>query len=91
LGEPSRQPPSSFSKKFEHSTQEAIFIDHGHMFCGPEWNFEGDFTSPLHLGLAVYTDLWQDDQIARWISRFQSLIPKVMKSEPQSMLGEWYA
>ena len=43
--------------------QEVCFIDHGYMFGGPEWNFQGSqgkLGSALHLEMAVYTYLWQD-------------------------------
>jgi hypothetical protein len=71
-------------------THEACFIDHGHMFGGPEWSFQDDLGSPLHLELAVYTDLWQDDQVALWISRFQSVIPEVLKTFPHAMQPQWH-
>jgi hypothetical protein len=70
--------------------QEVIFIDHGHMFGGPEWNSRENFRSALHLERAVYKNLWQDEQIALWISRFQSVIPGVLKSVKHSIQPQWY-
>jgi hypothetical protein len=74
------------------NTQEVCFIDHGHMFGGPEWNFQNNLGSPLHLEMAVYTDLWQDEQIALWISRFQSVIPEALRSaaDPTYIEPHWY-
>jgi hypothetical protein len=73
------------------NTLEACFIDHGHMFGGPEWNFECNLGSALHLEMAVYTDLWQDEQVASWISRFQTIIPEVLTSIVPLMASEWYS
>ncbi|WP_353072113.1 HipA family kinase [Tunturiibacter gelidoferens] len=72
------------------NAQEVCFIDHGHMFGGPEWNFEGNLGSALHLEMAVYTDLWHDKQVASWISRFQTIIPEVLTSIVPPMASEWY-
>jgi hypothetical protein len=74
------------------NTQEVCFIDHGHIFGGPEWNFQDNLGSALHLEMAVYTDLWQDEKIALWISRFQSVIPEALISATQSISiqPQWY-
>jgi hypothetical protein len=72
------------------NTQEAFFIDHGHMFGGPEWNFKENPSSALHLELAIYTDLWQDEMIASWISRFQTNVPRVLTAVVRSTSSEWY-
>ncbi|WP_429634712.1 hypothetical protein, partial [Tunturiibacter psychrotolerans] len=47
--------------------------------------------SALHLELAVYTDLWHDEQVAFWISRFQTIIPDVLTSIAAPMASEWYS
>ena len=78
-----------FRRSSDH-TQEVCFIDHGHMFGGPEWNFQDNLGSALHLELAVYTDLWQDEQIALWISRFQSVIPEALKLATPCIQPGWY-
>jgi hypothetical protein len=73
---------------------EVCFIDHGHMFGGPEWNFQGNqgkLGSALHLEMTVYTDLWQDEQVAFWISRFQTIIPEVLPSIAVPIASEWYS
>jgi hypothetical protein len=73
---------------------EVCFIDHGHMFGGPEWNFQGNQGNPgsaLHLELAVYTDLWHDEQVAFWISRFQTMIPELLPSVVAPLASEWYS
>jgi hypothetical protein len=73
------------------NTLEACFIDHGHMFGGPEWNFECNLGSALHLEMAVYSDLWQNEQVGSWISRFQTIIPEVLMSIVPPMASEWYS
>jgi hypothetical protein len=70
---------------------EVCFIDHGHMFGGPQWNFQGNPGSALHLEMAVYTDLWHDEQVALWISRFQAIIPDALTSIVSPMASEWYS
>jgi hypothetical protein len=72
------------------NSRAVFFIDHGHMFGGPDWNFRNKPGSPLHLEMAVYTNLWQDEKVALWISLFQSVLPDVLKSIPHSMQPEWY-
>jgi hypothetical protein len=70
--------------------QEVVFIDHGHMFGGPDWDFKEDLRSALHREIAVYANLWQDEQIASWISRFQTIVPEVLTSVAHSMPSQWY-
>jgi hypothetical protein len=70
--------------------QEVVFIDHGHMFGGPDWDFKEDHGSALHCETAVYANLWQDEQIAFWISRFQAIVPEVLTSVAHSMPSQWY-
>jgi hypothetical protein len=71
-------------------TQEAFFIDHGHMFGGPEWDFKECPGVAFHLEMAVYSDLWQDEQIASWISHFQTVVPEVLSWFPCIALPRWY-
>ncbi|WP_433968308.1 HipA family kinase [Tunturiibacter gelidiferens] len=73
------------------NAQEVCFIDHGHMFGGPEWNFKENSASALHLERAVYSDLWRDEQVVSWISRIQTLIPDVLASIVPPMPSEWYS
>jgi hypothetical protein len=71
-------------------TQEVVFIDHGHMFGGPEWNFQERPGIAFHLELAVYSDLWQDEQIASWISRFRTVLPEMLSSLSPVVPSQWY-
>jgi hypothetical protein len=72
------------------NTQEAFFIDHGHMFGGPEWNFKETSLSALHLELAIYTDLWQEEKIAAWVSHLQTAVPEVLTRLADPMDSKWY-
>jgi hypothetical protein len=79
-------------RRSTNNSQEVCFIDHGHMFGGPGWNFQDNLGSALHLEMAVYKDLWQDEQIGLWISRFQSVIPEalVLATQSISIQPQWY-
>jgi hypothetical protein len=71
--------------------QEAFFIDHGHMFGGPEWEFRERPGVAFHLEKAVYFDLWQEEQIASWISHFQSVLPEVLSWVESTIPSDWYS
>jgi hypothetical protein len=73
------------------NTLEAFFIDHGHMFGGPEWNFNATSLSALHLELEIYRDLWQEDKITSWVSRFQTVVPGVLRRIADPMDSKWYS
>ncbi len=73
------------------NTQEAFFIDHGHMFGGPEWNFNNTSHSALHLELELYRDLWQEDKITSWISHFQTIVPEVLRRLDDPIDSKWYS
>ena len=72
-------------------TQRAFFIDHGHMFGGPKWNFQESAGSALHLETAIYSDLWEDEQIASWISRIQTIVPEILSCIAPRIPSEWYS
>ena len=70
--------------------QEAFFIDHGHMFGGPEWNFQERPGIALHQEMAVYSGLLEDQQIASWISHIRTVIPEVLSWAAAVIPSEWY-
>jgi hypothetical protein len=72
-------------------TQKAFFIDHGHMFGGPEWSFQERPGSALHLETAIYSDLWEEQQIASWISRIQTIVPEILSSIAPRIPAEWFS
>jgi hypothetical protein len=71
-------------------TQEVFFIDHGHMFGGPDWSFQERPGVAFHLEMAVYSDLWQEERIASWISHFQNVIPEVLSWVGSIVPLRWY-
>jgi hypothetical protein len=60
------------------------------MFGGPEWTFEDRPGIAFHLEKKIYTDLWNEDQVASWISHFQMAIPSALSYANQAMQPEWY-
>jgi hypothetical protein len=77
-------------RKSNDNTQEVVFIDHGHMFGGPEWNFKESHGLALHVEMAVYTNLWQDEKIASWISCLQAVALEILISVTHSIPSQWY-
>ena len=71
-------------------TQEVFFIDHGHMFGGPAWDFQERPGVAFHLEMAVYCDLWQEEQIASWISHFRAVVPGVLSWVTFRVPSQWY-
>jgi hypothetical protein len=72
-------------------TQKAVFIDHGHMFGGPEWTFQDRRPGiAFHLEKNIYTDLWNEDRVASWISHFQVVIPSALSYANVAMQPRWY-
>jgi hypothetical protein len=61
------------------------------MFGGPEWTFQDRRPGiAFHLEKNIYTDLWNEDQVAWWISHFQVVIPSALSSANVAMQPEWY-
>ena len=77
-------------KRQDNNTLKAFFINHGHIFGGSKWDLDDSPVAPLHMEAAIYSGLWQDELVDRWTSIFQSVIPEVLSTVPQSMGSEWY-
>jgi hypothetical protein len=62
-------------------TQKAFFIDHGHMFGGPKWNFQESPGSALHLEKAIYSDLlpseWYSGDLRELIGVLNDRLPRL--------------
>jgi hypothetical protein len=69
---------------------EAIFIDHGHMFGGPDWNFDERPGVALHVERSIYSDLWQEEHIASWISHLRLVVPEALTIATPGIPPEWY-
>jgi hypothetical protein len=70
--------------------QEAFFIDHGHMFGGPDWNFRERPGAALHLESSVYCELWHDEVVSSWISHFQTVLPEILSWVTSILPPKWY-
>lgn len=79
-----------FHRRQLDETQEVFFIDHGHMFGGTQWNFQERPGIAFHRERAVYSDLWQDEHIASWISHFQAVVPDVLSWSTCIAPSRWY-
>ena len=73
-----------------NGAQEAFFIDHGHMFGGPDWNFRERPGVALHLESSVYSKLWHDEVVSSWISHFRAVIPEVLSWVTSILPPRWY-
>jgi hypothetical protein len=80
-----------FLRRQLDETQEVFFIDHGHMFGGSEWNFQERPGIAFHMERAVYSGLWQDEDIASWISHFRTVVPDVLSWCTSAVSSQWYS
>jgi hypothetical protein len=70
--------------------QEAFFIDHGHMFGGPDWNFRERPGAAFHLETSIYSELWHDEVVSSWISHFRTVLPEVLSWVTSILPPRWY-
>ncbi|WP_213803506.1 HipA family kinase [Granulicella sp. dw_53] len=71
-------------------SQAFFFIDHGHMFGGPNWIFQERPGGALHLESSIYDSLWNDDIVSSWISHFRKTVPEVLNRIPSIIPARWY-
>jgi hypothetical protein len=71
-------------------TQKAFFIDHGHMFGGPDGLFQERAGVACHLERSVYSDLWIPEMVGQWISHFENTVPEILSSAISITPPEWY-
>jgi hypothetical protein len=69
---------------------KAIFIDHGHMFGGPNWNFLERPGIACHMESSLYSELWHTDVVAGWISHFENVIPSALSLAISLVPLGWY-
>jgi hypothetical protein len=69
---------------------EVCFIDHGHMFAGPHWEFSHRPGLAYHLERSIYSNLWHPDQVAEWISHFDTVLPDALSHAISLLPAEWY-
>jgi hypothetical protein len=77
-------------KKPDGHAQEVVFIDHGHMFGGPDWHFRERPGVARHLESLVYSALWHRDFVSSWISHFENVIPDVLSCVISNVPADWY-
>jgi hypothetical protein len=70
--------------------QEAIFIDHGHMFGGANWSFHERSGVAMHRERSIYSDLWRKDHVASWISHLRLVVPQALTISAPGIPSEWY-
>lgn len=69
---------------------EVRFIDHGHMFAGPRWEFSARPGLAYHLERSIYSNLWQPDRVAEWISHFDTVLPDALSHAVSLLPAQWY-
>jgi hypothetical protein len=74
----------------DNGAQEVFFIDHGHMFGGPDWNFRERPGAAFHLESSVYSELWHDEVVSSWISHFRTVLPEVLSWVTSILPSGWY-
>ena len=77
-------------RRSDDDTQEAFFIDHGHMFAGTHWNFQERPGAAFHVESSVYSDLWHDEIVTSWISHFRTVLPDVLSWVIPRVPLQWY-
>ncbi|WP_188760751.1 hypothetical protein [Edaphobacter acidisoli] len=69
---------------------DACFIDHGHMFGGPNWNFTEYSGVTYHLEPSLYSGLFQPAAVADWISHYEDVLPKALAYAVSLVPSKWY-
>ena len=68
----------------------ACFVDHGHMFGGPSWNFSTHRGVTYHLEPSLYSGLLQPAAVADWISHYEEVLPKALAHAISLVPSKWY-
>jgi hypothetical protein len=79
-----------FLRESNDCSQTAFFIDHGHMFGGPEWDFQERPGIACHLESNIYTKLWNQKTVSSWISHFRTILPTVLGFATSIIPSQWY-
>jgi hypothetical protein len=67
-----------------------FFVDHGHMFAGPHWNFSDLPGAVAHLERSIYADLCEPNHIAHWLSHFEEVLPGALSEAFSILPKHWY-
>jgi len=71
-------------------TYRAVFIDHGHLFGGPNWDFRDRPGIAMALDTSVYPKEFDAAVVESWISRCETQIPHLLEDTIRSVPNEWY-
>src|SRR6266851_3223316 len=79
-----------FSTRQTNRAINAHFIDNGHLFGGPHWDFRDKPGAAMCLDRNLYTTTWQESDVDAWISRFETSIPQSLSRVTQQVPQDWY-
>ncbi len=71
-------------------TFKAVFIDNGHLFGGPSWNFDVPGKSALCLQRTIYPEVLDLASIEGWITQIETKIPELLPSILRAVPKQWY-
>ena len=80
-----------FIKKRYSPASRAVFIDHGHMFGGPNWDTEEPLRSPCHTVLSLYSGLLIEKDVSSWIKALSAEVPRAFNYAVRDLPAEWYS
>jgi hypothetical protein len=66
------------------------FIDHGHMFGGPRWQFADRRGMSMYLERSVYQIENLEEQMASWISHLEQSVPRALSEAVDTLPPTWY-
>jgi hypothetical protein len=79
-----------FVEDHKRRTFKAVFIDNGHLFGGPHWEFSLRPGTAICLDLNVYTDLLDPRIIESWITRIETTVPQILPGLISTLPCQWY-
>lgn len=75
----------------EDGTFRASFIDHGHLFGGPSWQFDHGTRNILHPEFIVYASQSRPELIQFWVQRIHELVNSVLSSVLLKVPAGWHS
>ncbi len=80
-----------FATEDDGTSFQAIFIDNGHLFGGPDWNRERRRRESLCLNNLFHTWEWPDEAVESWISRFETKYSASLADVARHVPKFWYS
>lgn len=68
-----------------------LFIDHGHIFGGPNWADRQYFIDGRMLQKFAAQDFFQHDAANRWITKMQRVLPSALETAIKDIPTNWYS